>query len=136
MSLILIVDDHHDTCRLLARLVRTLGWEAEAVQSGPAALEFLRRSPAPPSLVLLDVMMPGMDGFDTLLQIRRTPGANAIPVVMVSAMSGQEYRERAVELGAAEYWVKGAFDPASFVDMLARVVLTSRGKSDTGAIQA
>ena len=127
MSLILIVDDHRDTCRVVARLVRTLGWQAEAVDSGEAAVEFVRNAPAPPAVIMLDVTMPGgIDGFETLQRLRALPGVADVPVVMMSAIEGEEPRQRAVALGATEYWAKGVFEPSTLAEALARVALTRR----------
>jgi CheY-like chemotaxis protein len=120
VSLILIVDDHRDTCRVLTRLVRSLGWEAEAVESGPAALKFVLGAPVRPALILLDVMMPGTDGFETLRQLRATTGDAGLPVVMMSAASDDESRDRAAQLGAVEYWVKGGFDSGRLTALLSR----------------
>ena len=124
MPLILIVDDHRDTCRVLSRLVCALGWQVEAVESGRAALRFLSTAQVRPDVVMLDVMMPGIDGFETLRQMREVMGATDVPVVMMSAMASEEHQQRAAALGAAEYWIKGVFDPASLVESLARVAMT------------
>ena len=132
MSLILIVDDHRDTCRVVSRLVRTLGWQAEVAETGQAALEFLGGGGPRPDVVLLDVTMPGMDGFETLRRMREIPDAADIPVVMMSAIAGEEDQRRAAALGAAEYWIKGAFDPASLAESLARVALRRRSGGGGG----
>ena len=121
MSLILVVDDHRDTCRLLQRFLRSLGREAIVVQSGEEAVSLVRDGQSPrPKLVLLDIMMPGMDGFETLRQLRALPAARSLPVVMLSAVSDDESRVRAKALGATDYWVKGTFDPRRFEQMLDR----------------
>ena len=128
MPHILVVDDHRDTCRLLTRLLQSLGLTATAVPSGSAALELFAASagdpgphPSPPrpNVVLLDVMMPGMDGFETLRRLRALPEGKDVPVVMLSALSDDESRERATQLGATDYWVKGAFEFNRFSEMLA-----------------
>ena len=124
MSLVLIVDDHEDTCRVMERLIRRLGPDAECVNSGAAALSFVVVKH--PSLVLLDVTMPGMDGFETLERLRATPGLAAVPVVMFTAMTDERCRRRAFELGATDYWVKGDFDWAGLARMLGRFVPVSR----------
>jgi two-component system, OmpR family, response regulator CpxR len=120
MSAILVVDDHRDTCRLLQRFLRGLGRSATVVQSGEAAVALVRDSAVPPDLILLDIMMPGMDGFETLAQIRALPNGRSLAVVMLSAVSDDESRSRAKALGANDYWVKGTFDPRHFEEMLDR----------------
>jgi CheY-like chemotaxis protein len=117
MSTVLIVDDHRDTGRLLTRFLRANGREAVAVDNGLAALAFVGASR--PSLVLLDVMMPEMDGFETLSRLRQLPGAADLPVVMFTALGDEESRQRAAELGAIDYLVKGSFDPRRLMELLA-----------------
>jgi CheY-like chemotaxis protein len=122
MPLVLLVDDHRDTARLLARLLRAEGFEVEALDSGAAALAFLLERPAKPSLILMDIMMPGMDGFETLCRLRLLEASKHVPVVMLSAVTDEEHQERARKLGAAEYWIKGTFDHESLVRMIRRHV--------------
>jgi two-component system response regulator CpxR len=119
MSVVLIVDDHRDTGRVLARLLRAEGFEPVAVESGQAALDFARETKRKLSIVLLDIMMPLMNGFQTLQQLRATPAGN-VPVIMVTAILDEEHRQRAVELGAVDYWVKGTFDPGQLGEMIRR----------------
>src|ERR671913_142902 len=108
MSLVLIVDDHRDTARLLVRLLRAHGHDAVAVESGQAGLDSVSAAPTKPSLVLLYVMMPEMNGFDTLQALRQIPGATDLPVVMLTALEDEENRDRARRLGATDYWIAGA----------------------------
>jgi CheY-like chemotaxis protein len=120
MALVLVVDDHRRTCRLMTRLLHTHGFDAVAVESGDAAVAFVRASAHVPSIVLLDVMMPEADGFQTLARLRALRPAAELPVVMLSAMSDEEYRQRAAALGAADYWVKGTYDPEALAAMIVR----------------
>ena len=71
MSLVLVVDDHVDTCLIMVKLIRRLGVEADCVHSGADAIAFV--SEITPSLILLDLTMPEMDGFETLERLRLTP---------------------------------------------------------------
>ena len=105
MSTVLVVDDHPDLCDVLTRILRRSGFAAECVSDGAAALDFVRETP--PRLVILDVMMPGLSGFDVLIALRSDPATAGIPVVMYSAVSDPAARERAVALGAREYLLKG-----------------------------
>lgn len=117
---ILIVDDDLGTGRLLAMLIRQLGHQAEFVESGGKALEYL--SHHRPDLVILDVMMPGIDGLEVLRRMRADPGTADLPVVMFSALSDPQFRQLARDKGANDYWVKASFDFRSLEQRLANLI--------------
>jgi CheY-like chemotaxis protein len=108
MGAILIVDDNVDACRPLRRLLIHLGHAAECRDSGEAALDYLSKSV--PDLMILDAMMPGMDGLEVLRRVRGAPETSALPVVMFSAISDPAFREHALSKGANDYWTKASFD--------------------------
>ena len=105
MALILIVEDEPDLVALLERWLEKDGHRVEHVADGAAALEALKRTPLP-QLVLLDVMLPKLDGFEVLRQLRAAPLTKALPVVMVSSFSRDRDAARGRELGANDYIVK------------------------------
>ena len=105
MAKILIVDDHVDTCEILRRLFQRAGWEATCVTDSTAAPGAVRTSAC--DAVLLDVMMPEMDGFGVLSAIRSDPQTADTPVVMYSALRDEEVLLRAIEAGANDYILKG-----------------------------
>jgi CheY-like chemotaxis protein len=105
---ILIVDDSVDSGRPLARLLRHFGHEGIHVASGEEALAFVRQRV--PDLMLLDVMMPGIDGMEVLRALRSDPQTRDMAVVMFSAVSDPEYRRHAISKGANDYWVKSSLD--------------------------
>jgi CheY-like chemotaxis protein len=117
MANILIVDDQPDIRRVLVRLVRLAGHDPSAAAGGEEALAALRSHL--PDLVLLDVMMPDVDGFDVLRAIRRDPRTARLRVVMFSALSADEVVARAVREGADDFWVKGALDVQTLATRLA-----------------
>jgi CheY-like chemotaxis protein len=104
---VLIVDDHPDHCRALSLLLQRRGLEVNYVESGPAAMDYIRSQP--PQLVLLDVMMPEMSGLDVLRTLRLNPALDAVRVCMYSAVDDAGWREEARRLGADGYLVKGNF---------------------------
>lgn len=103
--MILIVDDHHDTGALLARLLKGCGYDAIAVSSGKAALSMLPN--VRPSLVILDKCMPELSGLDVLRTIRADAALRSIPVILYSADDDPAEMIEAKRLGAQDYLVKG-----------------------------
>jgi DNA-binding response OmpR family regulator len=105
MANILIVDDHQDTCETLRRLFQRAGWCASCVTDGRDAPCRLHEFHA--DVVLLDLMMPVVDGFGVLKAIRSDPEISGTPVVMYSAVSDEQTRAKARDAGANDYLVKG-----------------------------
>jgi twitching motility two-component system response regulator PilG len=112
---ILIVDDEPEIGRILAVILRGAGFEVAAVDGGRAALEHLAASTT--DLVLLDVTMPELDGFETLRRIREAPATARLPVLMLTANAGAADRARAESLGADDFIAK-PFDPAEVVERI------------------
>ncbi len=103
-SKILIVDDELLNRELLEDYTTILGYEAESAAGGREALEKVIADSY--DLVLLDIMMPGLDGIETAKKIREIYTAADLPIIMVTALSGREDRLRAVEAGANDFIVK------------------------------
>lgn len=97
---ILIVDDELLNCELLEAMLEMNGYESEIATSGEAALEMLSDHT---SLVLLDVTMPKMNGFDVVRRIREDPRFGDLPVIMVTALSSMQDRLEAVRAGANDF---------------------------------
>ena len=111
---ILLADDNADMRDYIRRLLGGT-YEVEAVADGLAALEAARRRP--PDLVLSDVMMPGIDGFELLRALRQEDGTRETPVILLSARAGEESRVEGLQSGANDYLVK----PFGARELLARV---------------
>jgi CheY-like chemotaxis protein len=94
---ILIVDDDRATADTLALLIRTLGYEAKAVYSGEAAVEAIVAFE--PDMALIDIGMPGRDGYDTVARIRQQPGGMHAILVAVTGWERDEDKRRAYEAG-------------------------------------
>jgi CheY-like chemotaxis protein len=120
MSSILVVDDDADICRLMVRVLQRLGYEAASETSGPAALA--RVEARKPDVILLDVMMPEMNGLEVLRRLRNDQGTAAIPVIMFSALADEQYQADARKLGAIDYWVKASIDLNQIIYRLSRLL--------------
>ena len=106
---ILVVDDNEDNCYTLTRRLKRQGYDNVATAGhGRQALELLAARPF--DLVLLDVMMPDMDGYEVLETMKADPALRGIPVVMISALDEVDSVARCIELGADDYLAK-PFDP-------------------------
>jgi CheY-like chemotaxis protein len=108
MANVLIVDDDVDGCRPLARLLEVVGHRPFFVHDGRAALTLLDR--LRPDMILLDVMMPGLDGIDVLKTIRKHPKHKDLPVIVYSALSDPDTIDNAMKHGAQNYLVKSKAD--------------------------
>lgn len=98
MPTILIVDDQTATLDLMAATIRLLGHEPEIAHSGSQALSLIASTP--PDLVLLDLMMPGMNGIEVLHRLRSSQEKNQLPVVVITAGGEYDIEERVLEAGA------------------------------------
>ena len=107
-GLLLIVDDNEDNRDVLARRLEKQGHWAVTAASGPEALAALAEQPF--DLVLLDILMPEMDGYEVLARIKADPKTQRLPVIMISALDEIESVVRCIEMGAADYLPK-PFNP-------------------------
>ena len=112
---ILVVDDVAMNVKLLADLLAVKGYATCTATSGPQALE--RIASEHPDLVLLDVMMPGMSGYEVCRAIRADPAHAMLPVVLVTALDPAEERAKGLDAGADDFLSK----PVSQAELLARV---------------
>jgi len=112
---ILIVDDAPDNLSVLRKLMVEQGYQTFVANSGERALEIARR--VHPDLILLDVIMPGMDGFETCRQLKANAATQNIPVLFMSARNGQDDVVAGFDLGAVDYISK----PLRMAEVCARV---------------
>jgi class 3 adenylate cyclase len=112
---ILVVDDTPKNVKLLADLLAAKGYAVDTAGSGREALE--RIAAAPPDLVLLDVVMPEMSGYEVCRAIRTSPATALLPVVLVTALDPAEERVKGLEAGADDFLAK----PINQPELLARV---------------
>lgn len=112
-SRILVVDDSDDAAWALASLLQSCGHEVHVAHTGRRAIELAER--LQPAVIFLDLTMPGMDGFETALRIRRRRWGREIVLCALTAFDTPEYRERSGEVGINQYLAK----PAELTQLLA-----------------
>jgi response regulator RpfG family c-di-GMP phosphodiesterase len=115
MARILIVDDELDVCNVLQMLLSFRGYECEVAHTGAEALDTLRNQRI--DIVLLDVVMPGMNGFETCGTIKKDESLRGIPVIMVTALAEKKDRIEGIEAGADDFINK----PIDQNEVLARI---------------
>jgi DNA-binding response OmpR family regulator len=114
---ILIVDDDAVIVRLLQINFRLEGYEVDTASHGEEALERVRAHR--PDAVVLDVMMPGIDGWEVCRRLKEAPDVKHVPVIFLSARAQDEDRQRGYALGVDEYVTK-PFDPSHLVEIVRR----------------
>ncbi len=112
---ILIVDDEERNLRLMEALLAPLGYAIELACNGEEAL--MKAAEAPPDLILLDVMMPVLDGFEVAKRLKEDEATQIVPIVMVTALHAVEDRVKAIEAGANDFLSK----PVEKTELRARV---------------
>lgn len=112
---VLVVDDNPTNLSVLSDLLDSVGFEVRVAKSGQAALD--RVAFAAPDLILLDVMMPGIDGFETCRRLQANPDTCEIPVIFMTALADVSDKVKGLSLGAVDYITK----PFQQEEVLARV---------------
>ena len=112
---ILIVDDHEDNVELLRARLEARGYETDTAADGQQALEHVRA--APPDLILLDVMMPKVDGIEVAKRVKSDSTLPFIPIIMQTALDSTESKVEGLDAGADDYITK----PINFAELEARV---------------
>lgn len=115
---VLLVDDSPDTRRFLTLLLKRWGYRVECAASGGEAIELVGQ--AVPDLIILDVMMPDMDGMEVLRRLRSEPSTSDVPVILHTAISDLTTRESARRQGATDFWVKAGTSADEMRDAIAR----------------
>src|SRR5216683_5997995 len=109
MAKLLIIEDDPQISRMYNRLFTLEGYEVEIANNGQEG--FVKAKTTSPSLILLDVMMPTMNGLQTLDALKNEIQTKAIPVIMLSNLTGEQDAEEAFNKGAVKYIVKSAYEP-------------------------
>ena len=127
---ILIVEDDHDVVKLLKYNLEKEGFKVNYTTDGSLALAEIRRGE--PDLVILDLMLPGLDGLEICRQLRRTEKYSSMPLLMLTARDEEADRVVGLEMGADDYVTK----PFSMRELVARVRALLRRREPLGSAKA
>ncbi len=122
---ILLVDDDMDTLRLVGLMLQRQGYEVRVASSGQQALGMVQAEM--PDLILLDIMMPEMDGYEVARRLRSDPATSEIPIIMFTAKTQVDDKVMGFEAGADDYLTKPTQPRELFAHM--KAVLSRSGKS-------
>lgn len=112
---VLVIDDEPDSLRMLTTMLETADLTVLIATSGKAALDILQH--VKPDLILMDAVMPGIDGFETTARIKRDPALAPIPIIFMTGLTESEHVVEAFEVGGVDYVRK----PINWQELLARV---------------
>lgn len=101
---VLVVDDNQDAVNILVALLKKAGYSVAVAKDGLEAIRMIRDED--PALVLLDIMMPKMDGFEVCQAAKSSTRTKDIPIVMITGKTDNDSRYRALKLGATDYLTK------------------------------
>jgi len=117
---VLIVDDDAFLSGIYATKLDIEGFEVITARDGEEGVKVAMKEL--PDLILMDVLMPKMDGFEALKQIKDDPTTKHIPVIMLTNLGQKEDVEKGLEIGAVDYLIKAHFVPAEAVDKIKKVL--------------
>jgi two-component system cell cycle response regulator len=120
MARILIVEDDPLISRMYQSVFKFEEYDVDVARNGEEGLEMIRK--VRPTLVLLDIMMPKLNGLDVLEEIKSDPKLKNIPVIVLTNLSGMKDAETALELGAVKYIVKSQHKPKDVVRQVKEIL--------------
>lgn len=122
---VLVVDDSVSVRRVVANLIKSAGWQPVTARDGLEALEIVHHSARPPDLILADIEMPRMDGYELMSALQAQDAYRDIPLVILTSRAGDKHRRKAMELGALGYVVK-PYQDETLLSLIRRLVQESR----------
>jgi len=118
--IVLVVDDSLTTRNLEKNILETAGYDTKVAADGVEALSVLQSDSC--DLVVSDILMPHMDGFELTATMKKHPDLREIPVILVTALESREDKERGIEVGADAYIVKSTFDQETLLDAVEQLI--------------
>jgi len=128
MPKVLLTEDSATQFAVVDRILRGAGFQVIRAATGEEAVELAVREK--PDAVVLDIVLPGIDGFEVCRRLKETPSARDVPVMFFTLLDSPENRKRAQEVGAEDYLAKEDFDPNELVRRCQKLALQ---RGETGA---
>jgi DNA-binding response OmpR family regulator len=120
MAKILIIEDDRFLRELIAKKLKNEGYEVAEAIDGEEGLKRIKEEK--PDLVLLDLILPGIDGFEVLAKAKEDPNIAQIPVIILSNLGQREEVERGLKLGAIDYLIKAHFTPGEIIEKIKNIL--------------
>lgn len=117
---VMIVDDSPSVRHMTSKVIANAGWSVVTARDGIEALELLQGSRVPPAVILTDVEMPRMDGYEFVASLKRNAALKDIPVIMITSRAAEKHREKAFATGVDEYLAK-PYNDAELVSSIKRL---------------
>ncbi len=117
---ILIIEDDKFLRELISRKLSDEGFNIQEAVDGEEGLKKIKEGK--PDLILLDLILPSIDGFEVLSRMKEDPGVSAIPVIILSNLGQKEEVERGLKLGAADYLIKAHFTPGEIIEKIKNIL--------------
>ncbi|MEI7632301.1 MAG: response regulator [bacterium] len=121
-STVLIIEDDQLIQRMYQKMFTFEKFNVETASDGEEGLEKARSMNPKPTIILLDVMMPKMNGMQVLEKLKADPDTKAIPVIMLTNLAGDNDVETALSKGAVKYIIKSEHDPKEVADMVQEII--------------
>ncbi len=112
---VLVIEDYPATTEMIANILKTEGINVDVAVDGPSGLAKAKSSK--PDLILLDIMMPEMSGFEVCRQLKEDPKTSKIPIIIVSVRAAEDNIKKGKELGAVDY-ISKPFDPFKLIEIV------------------
>lgn len=117
---ILLVEDDKFLRELISKKLKSANYEVIETTDGESAIT--KAKELKPNLILLDLILPGVDGFGVLASIKEDPAINQTPIIILSNLSQREEVEKALNLGAADFLIKAHFIPNEIIEKIEKIL--------------
>lgn len=118
---VMIVDDSPSVRHMTSKVITNAGWSVLTARDGIEAIELLQTTRTPPAVILTDVEMPRMDGYELVASLKRNAAMKDIPVIMITSRAADKHREKAMNIGVNEYLPK-PYDDAELVNSISALI--------------